>query len=221
MTVKIGTSGWQYRHWRTAFYPEGLAAARWLGYYADRFDTVELNNAFYGLPEAAAFERWRDATPDGFEMSVKMSSYLTHNRRLREPSDPVRRFMDRARGLGPKLGPVLLQLPPTMRVETGRLERALACFDHSVRVAVEAPPRELGLRRRLEDPDRPQRGVGHRGRTLAPVARRAHGGLGLPPLPCRRRLSIPVLRAQSARTMGRARDRALAGHGRRVRVLQQ
>lgn len=138
MTIKIGTSGWQYRHWRAAFYPHGLATARWLGYYADRFDTVELNNAFYRLPEATAFERWRDTTPDGFEMAVKMSSYLTHNRRLREPSDPVHRFMSRARGLGTKLGPVLVQLPPTMRVEVGRLEETLDCFDRSVRVAVEA-----------------------------------------------------------------------------------
>lgn len=137
MTVKIGTSGWQYRHWRTTFYPEGMGVARWLQFYASFFDTVEVNNAFYRLPEVSAFERWRETTPRGFEVAVKMSSYLTHNRRLRDPTEPVHRFMDRARHLGDKLGPVLLQLPPTMRIEIGRLEDTLSSFDPSVRLAVE------------------------------------------------------------------------------------
>jgi uncharacterized protein YecE (DUF72 family) len=138
MTVKIGTSGWQYRHWRTTFYPDGLPTSRWLDFYSQCFDTVEVNNAFYRLPAAGVFERWRDTTPAGFEMAVKASSYLTHNKRLRDPEDPVARFMERAVHLGPKLGPVLLQLPPTMRVETGRLEETLASFPAGVRVAVEA-----------------------------------------------------------------------------------
>lgn len=137
MTVKIGTSGWQYRHWRATFYPDGMGTARWLEFYASYFDTVEVNNAFYRLPEASTFDRWRQSTPPGFEVAVKMSSYLTHNRRLREPSEPVHRFMDRAKHLGPKLGPVLLQLPPTMRVELARLDEALSCFGKEVRVAVE------------------------------------------------------------------------------------
>lgn len=138
MTVKVGTSGWQYRHWRATFYPEGLGTGRWLGFYTAHFDTVEVNNAFYRLPEAATFERWRSSTPPGFEMAVKMSSYLTHNRRLREPAEPVARFLGRARHLGEKLGPVLLQLPPTMQVETARLHETLSCLGPSVRVAVEA-----------------------------------------------------------------------------------
>jgi uncharacterized protein YecE (DUF72 family) len=137
VTVKIGTSGWQYRHWRSTFYPEGMGTGRWLAFYASFFDTVEVNNAFYRLPEASAFERWRESTPAGFEVAVKMSSYLTHNRRLREPSEPVQRFMERARHLGTKLGPVLLQLPPTMPVDAGRLDEALSCFGAAVRVAVE------------------------------------------------------------------------------------
>lgn len=137
MVVKIGTSGWQYRHWRGTFYPDGLPTARWLAFYTGSFDTVEVNNAFYRLPSAEVFERWCQSTPEGFEMAVKASSYLTHNKRLREPREPVDRFMERARHLGSKLGPVLLQLPPTMRVEAGRLDEALACFPEGVRVAVE------------------------------------------------------------------------------------
>jgi uncharacterized protein YecE (DUF72 family) len=137
VVVKIGTSGWQYRHWRGTFYPEGLPTSRWLDFYARSFDTVEVNNAFYRLPSAEVFERWREATPEGFEMAVKASSYLTHNKRLREPAEPVNRFMERAVNLGQKLGPVLLQLPPTMRAEPGRLDDALACFPKGVRVAVE------------------------------------------------------------------------------------
>ena len=97
-----------------------------------------MNNAFYRLPEASTFDRWRDSVPDRFQMAVKMSSYLTHNRRLREPEEPVHRFLERARRLGDKLGPVLVQLPPTMRVAPDRLDRTLACFGPDVRVAVEA-----------------------------------------------------------------------------------
>lgn len=138
MVVKIGTSGWQYRHWRGVFYPHGMPTGAWLGYYVESFDTVELNNAFYRLPEAAQFESWAAATPDGFEMAVKASSYLTHNKRLREPREPVERLMARAAHLGSRLGPVLLQLPPTMRAEPARLDAALACFPPGVRVAVEA-----------------------------------------------------------------------------------
>jgi uncharacterized protein YecE (DUF72 family) len=138
VVVKIGTSGWQYRHWRDAFYPHRLPTREWLGYYVASFDTVELNNAFYRLPDAEQFERWAAATPDGFEMAVKASSYLTHNKRLRQPRRPVERLMAHASHLGPRLGPVLLQLPPTMRSEPARLDEALACFAPGVRVAVEA-----------------------------------------------------------------------------------
>lgn len=137
MVVRIGTSGWQYRHWRGTFYPDGVPTSRWLEFYAESFETVEVNNAFYRLPSAHVFERWRDATPDGFELAVKVSSYLTHNKRLREPREPVGRFVDRARHLGTKLGPVLVQLPPTMRADVGRLDDALECFPDGVRVAVE------------------------------------------------------------------------------------
>jgi uncharacterized protein YecE (DUF72 family) len=135
--LHVGTSGWQYRDWRGSFYPPGLAQRDWLRHFAERFATVELNNSFYRLPERANFERWRDQTPEDFVVAVKMSRFLTHLKRLREPEEPVRRFLERARGLGPRLGPVLLQLPPQLEAEFERLAGVLRCFPKDVRVAVE------------------------------------------------------------------------------------
>ena len=137
MPVLVGTSGWQYRHWRGRFYPQGLAQARWLDYYAARFATVESNAAFYRLPTRETFASWAARSPDDFVWAVKASRYLTHVRRLADPEEPVRRLLDRAAGLGAKLGPVLLQLPPTLRADPEALDRTLACFPAGVRVAVE------------------------------------------------------------------------------------
>jgi uncharacterized protein YecE (DUF72 family) len=135
--ILVGTSGWQYRDWRGRFYPRDLPQRLWLEWYADRFATVEVNNAFYRLPERSTFEAWRQRTPDDFVVGVKMSRYLTHIKRLREPQEPVARFLDRATGLGDKLGPVLLQLPPTLRADPALLDAVLAEFPPHVRVAVE------------------------------------------------------------------------------------
>jgi uncharacterized protein YecE (DUF72 family) len=136
-TAWIGTSGWQYDSWRGRLYPERLAKRRWLEHYAERFRTVELNASFYRLPAPAAFRRWHDETPEDFVFAVKASRYLTHIRRLRDPAGPVARLLEAAEPLGAKLGPVLLQLPPTLAAEPGRLDAALACFPRAVRVAVE------------------------------------------------------------------------------------
>jgi uncharacterized protein YecE (DUF72 family) len=135
--IYVGTSGWQYRDWRERFYPRGLPQRLWLEFYAATFATVEVNNAFYRLPERATFEKWRQRTPDGFVVAVKMSRYLTHVRRLADPAEPVARFLDRAAGLDRKLGPVLLQLPPTLRADADQLDATLARFPSHVRVAVE------------------------------------------------------------------------------------
>ncbi len=135
--LHVGTSGWQYRDWRGSFYPTGVAQRRWLRHYAERFQTVELNNSFYRLPERASFERWAEETPDDFVLAVKMSRFLTHVRRLRDPSGPVELFMERASGLGAKLGPVLVQLPPRLSADRGRLAEALDRFPRATRVAVE------------------------------------------------------------------------------------
>ena len=133
----VGTSGWQYAHWRRVFYPERFPQRLWLQHFAERFQTVEVNNTFYNLPEKTVFEQWRLNTPDDFVFSVKMSRYLTHLNRLHDPDEPVRRFMDRAIALGPKLGPVLIQLPPRFGANLPLLDATLDLFDKSVRVAVE------------------------------------------------------------------------------------
>ena len=137
MTVWVGTSGWQYRHWKGLFYPDGLPQRRWLEHYVERFATVELNNSFYRLPPVEAFEHWREATPPGFVVAVKASRYLTHVKRLKDPAEPVERLISRAQALRERLGPVLVQLPPNMRVDPGALDATLACFPAGVRVAVE------------------------------------------------------------------------------------
>jgi len=137
VTVWIGTSGWQYRDWRGRFYPERLPQSRWLECYAEHFATVESNNAFYRLPERRTFEQWAARTPPDFVMAVKVSRYLTHILRLRDPEEPVARFVDRVEGLGSKLGPVLVQLPPQLRRDDERLARTLEQFPASFRVAVE------------------------------------------------------------------------------------
>lgn len=137
MPLLIGTSGFQYRHWRETFYPRGVAQAKWLEYYAARFATVESNVAFYRLPEAATFAAWAERTPDDFVMAVKASRYLTHILRLTEPEEPVQMLVERAGRLGRKLGPILIQLPPSMRIELDRLRRTLDAFPSDWRIAVE------------------------------------------------------------------------------------
>jgi len=132
----VGTSGWQYRDWREVVY-DRRPQREWLASYAREFPTVEVNNAFYRLPERAVFERWREETPDGFVMAVKASRYLTHIRRLQDPGEPVSRLTERAAGLGDRLGPYLLQLPPNLRADAGRLDACLRAFPRSARVAVE------------------------------------------------------------------------------------
>src|SRR4051794_27248013 len=106
--VRVGCSGWQYRHWRENFYT-GLPLKRWFAHYASIFDTVEVNNSFYRLPEASTFARWADQAPAGFLFAVKASRFLTHMKKLKDPEDPVMRFFERARELKHHLGPVLYQ----------------------------------------------------------------------------------------------------------------
>lgn len=137
MGLVVGTSGWQYDDWRGRLYPTKLPQRLWLEHYAQHFATVEVNNAFYRLPETPVFEGWRSRTPADFCVAVKASRYLTHIKRLRDPQEPVSRLMERAAGLGDKLGPVLIQLPPTLRADPDLLDDCLGCFPHGVRLAVE------------------------------------------------------------------------------------
>jgi uncharacterized protein YecE (DUF72 family) len=135
--VRIGCSGWQYKHWRGDFYPADLREAGWLDHYLRRFDTVELNNSFYRLPEAATFRSWRERTPASFLFAVKASRFLTHMKKLTDPEEPLQRFFERARELGDRLGPVLYQLPPRWPVNLERLDVFLACLPPRARHVIE------------------------------------------------------------------------------------
>lgn len=135
--ILIGTSGWHYRHWVGPFYPPGTATNDFLPYYCQIFRTVEINYSFYRLPEIKTFEQWRDTVPEEFIFSVKASRYITHLKRLIDPSQSLRRFMERVTGLGNKLGPILFQLPPNMGLDTERLEGFLAALPSGCRYAFE------------------------------------------------------------------------------------
>jgi uncharacterized protein YecE (DUF72 family) len=135
--IVVGTSGWQYKEWRGRFYPARLPQRLWLEHYAERFAAVEVDGTFYRLPERETFADWRARTPPEFRVAVKMSRYLTHLKRLRDPAEPVARFLERAEALGDKLGPVLLQLPPDLRADLDALDGALRQFPARVRVVVE------------------------------------------------------------------------------------
>ncbi|MBN2122754.1 MAG: DUF72 domain-containing protein [Deltaproteobacteria bacterium] len=136
-SFRIGTSGWNYPHWKGVFYPEGLPKSRWLEHYVLHFDTVELNATFYRLPKPATFQNWRDRTPEGFVWSLKASRYLTHVRRLGDFEEPLRRFQDSASLLGNKLGPILFQLPPSLQYEEGQVREFLLGLDPSLRCTIE------------------------------------------------------------------------------------
>jgi len=133
----IGTSGWHYDHWRHRFYPEALAKAKWLEFYATHFTTVELNNSFYRLPSEAAFAVWRDSSPANFAFAVKVSRFITHIKRLKNTQEAVETFMSRARILGGKLGPLLYQLPPNMHRDDDWLESFLSTLPQGMKHVVE------------------------------------------------------------------------------------
>lgn len=135
--LRLGTSGWNYRHWRGRFYPPGLPSGRWLAYYARQFDTVEVNYSFYRLPTVEQVGRWRAAVPPGFVFAVKGSRFLTHVRRLVGVEEGLAKLVERLRPLGEQAGPLLWQLPPGMEADPGRLEAFLAALPRSYRHTVE------------------------------------------------------------------------------------
>jgi uncharacterized protein YecE (DUF72 family) len=137
MKAWVGTSGWQYASWKRRFYPKDVPQRAWLEYFSQRFPTVEVNNSFYMLPKEEAFVKWRTESADGFVVTVKANRYITHIRRLRDPRDPVKLFWSRARKLGPKLGPVLFQLPPGFGIDLERLEAFLKVLPKPMRAAFE------------------------------------------------------------------------------------
>jgi uncharacterized protein YecE (DUF72 family) len=137
VAIHIGTSGWHYKHWKGPFYPPDLPASRWLDFYTAHFDTVELNNTFYRLPPPTAAGMWRDSTPPGFRFAVKGSRFLTHMKKLKDPEPGIAKFFERIDPLGPKLGPVVFQLPPFWDVDPGRLDAFLQALPPGPKYAFE------------------------------------------------------------------------------------
>ena len=142
-TVHIGASGFTYDHWREVFYPRDVPQRRWLEFYAQHFDTVELNNTFYTLPRESTFEAWHDRTPKDFLFAVKLHRVVTHRYRLMHSQEWLEKFLQAAACLSGKLGPLLVQLPPRWKADPPRLDDFLAAVPGHVpggkalRVAVE------------------------------------------------------------------------------------
>src|SRR3954468_16057260 len=135
--ARVGCSGWQYKHWKGDFYPASVPQARWFEHYALTFDTVEINNSFYRLPERATFAAWAERAPMTFEFAVKASRFLTHMKKLKDPEEPIDRLFTRMRALESHLGPVLYQLPPGWKVDRERFGHFLGALPRGVRHVVE------------------------------------------------------------------------------------
>lgn len=135
--ARIGTSGFMYDHWRGVLYPQKLAKAKWLEHYATQFDTVELNNTFYGMPRARICQTWHDRTGEGFCFAVKLHRVITHRRRLVGHGPALAAYLEAVAALDEKLGPILVQLPPRFTPDPQRLDRFLESCPPRHRWAVE------------------------------------------------------------------------------------
>lgn len=129
--IRIGTSGWNYKHWKGRFYPEKLAQRKWLEFYAQTFNAVEINNTFYRLPKQSAVANWYKQSPDDFQFTVKASRYITHLKRLKDPADHIERFYESVSSLKEKMTSVLFQLPPNFKKNISRLEQFLEALPDS------------------------------------------------------------------------------------------
>ena len=133
----VGCSGWMYNDWRGVVYPERLPMRRWFDHYSTMFDTVEINNTFYRLPEAATVEGWAAQAPPGFVYAIKLGQFGSHRMKLRDAASWMPNHLDRAERLGPSLGPTLVQLPPRWKRNVERLDEFLSVVPKSMRWAVE------------------------------------------------------------------------------------
>ena len=137
MNIRIGTSGWLYRHWKKSFYPENYRRTDWLSYYATIFNSVEVNSSFYRLPEADVIRRWGECTPEGFCFAVKAPRSITHFKKLKNCESQLEAMTARLEAFGKRLGPVLFQLPPRWRCNPRRLADFLAMLPSNDRFAFE------------------------------------------------------------------------------------
>jgi uncharacterized protein YecE (DUF72 family) len=135
--IFIGTSGWNYKHWLGPFYPQKFPASKMLQFYAEHFQTVELNNSFYHLPSSKSFNTWRETVPDDFLFAVKASRFITHMKKLKAPKTSTKKFFVRVKNLERKLGPILFQLPPRWKVNFERLSEFLEAMPKEYRYVFE------------------------------------------------------------------------------------
>jgi uncharacterized protein YecE (DUF72 family) len=147
--IRIGCSGWNYQHWRGPVYPPDVPIRLWFDHYAHSFDTVEVNNTFYKLPEPSTFASWRERAPNGFLYAIKASRFLTHLKRLRDPEEPVTRLFEHARELGEHFGPILYQLPGNFHCDLGRLDEFLAILPRTLG-EIGGTPKHLALQHAIE-----------------------------------------------------------------------
>jgi uncharacterized protein YecE (DUF72 family) len=137
MAIWVGTSGYNYPQWKGSFYPEKLPATKMLPYYAERLSTVEINYTYYRAPNKKILDGWNRATPDRFKLTLKAPKRITHDARLRDCGDLVRYFVETAATLGPKLGALLFQLPPSLKKDLPLLDAFLETFPQGVCAAFE------------------------------------------------------------------------------------
>jgi uncharacterized protein YecE (DUF72 family) len=133
----VGTSGYNYPEWRGSFYPQKFSTSKMLAFYAERFNTVEVNYTFYRLPTVALLDGWAKGTPDGFTFTLKAPRRITHDAKLQRCEDLVQSFCTTARTLGSKLGVLLFQLPPTFKRDDAVLGAFLELIPEGMRAAVE------------------------------------------------------------------------------------
>ncbi len=138
MRLYCGTSGFSYQEWHGPFYPADLPAADRLAYYGARLPAVEINQTFYRMPRASLLAHWAAQVPDAFRFAVKASRKITHLKRLNEVGDETRYLVGTVRALGEKLGPVLFQLPPTLKLDLARFDRFLEHLPRGMLAALEA-----------------------------------------------------------------------------------
>jgi len=137
MAIRIGTSGFSYKEWKTIFYPADLSDKGFLSYYATRFDAVEIDSTFYRMPTPKALDAWLEATPTPFRFAIKASQKITHRERLAVPSEALTYLLEVLTRLAPRLGVVLYQLPPFFRQDLPRLEAFLASLPAAPKSALE------------------------------------------------------------------------------------
>ena len=137
MSILVGTSGYNYPEWKGSFYPEKLPTTKMLPYYAERFPTVEINYTYYRMPNQKTLDGWNEATPENFKLTLKAPKRITHDARLKGCEDSVTYFTQIAAKIGPKLGALLFQLPPSFKKDLALFDTFLECLPAGTRAAFE------------------------------------------------------------------------------------